>query len=276
MAANVLWCAANLISAATKAFSLPPASTRIIEFDTIDSTNTEAHRRAAQGERGPLWIRSDAQEAGRGRSGRPWSSPPGNLSTSYMFAPTCPRAVFHHLSFVAAVAAHHAIAPYVVGSAPLQLKWPNDLLIGPAKLGGILVESSKYGADIVVMIGIGVNISVAPEVEGRDVTTLDAHGPAAPTPSELVARLAEAMTTWLATWDNGRDFNSIINVWMERAHPIGQSLTVNTNDRQRTGTFAGLADNGALLLTTHTGETVRVEHGDVSLTATLPDLETRA
>ncbi|MFY0615574.1 MAG: biotin--[acetyl-CoA-carboxylase] ligase, partial [Hyphomicrobiaceae bacterium] len=176
---------------------------------------------------------------------------------------------------VAAVAAHDAVAAYLSDNTPLQLKWPNDLLIGPAKVGGILVESSKYDDDIVVMIGIGVNISVLPEVGGRDVTKLDLHG-RAPSPSELVQRLADTMDTWLATWANGVGFDAIRTAWLERAHPLGQSLTVNTIKHQLAGRFAGLADNGALLLTTESGEIVRVEHGDVALAATLPVLETRA
>ncbi|MGI9480492.1 MAG: biotin--[acetyl-CoA-carboxylase] ligase [Hyphomicrobiaceae bacterium] len=251
-----------------------PSATRIVEFETIDSTNTEAHRRAADGERGPIWLRSDAQEAGRGRSGRPWSSPPGNLSATYMFTPECPRSVFHHLSFVAAVAAHDAIAPNLTSGKALQLKWPNDLLINSAKVGGILVESSKYDSDIVVMIGIGINIAVLPDVDGRNVTKLDAHGPA-PSPSQLVQHLADMMTAWLTTWDNGREFETVRQAWLARAHPLGQALTVNTNERQLAGTFAGLAENGALLLATHAGETCRVEHGDVALAATIPVPERR-
>ena len=260
---------------ATKALPLPPTPTRIVEFETIDSTNTEAHRRAAAGERGPLWIRSDAQEAGRGRSGRPWSSPPGNLSATYMFTPDCPRAVFHQLSFVAGVAGFDAITTYTSNAAPLQLKWPNDLLIGSAKVGGILVESSKYADDVVVMIGMGINIAITPEIEGRAVTQLGAYG-SAPAPDKLMVRLAEVMADWLSTWDDGNAFATIRDAWQTRAHAIGQPLMVNANDRQLAGTFSGLAENGALLLTTETGEIIRVEHGDVSLVANSPVSEKRA
>lgn len=257
---------------------VPPlhaAPPRIVEYETIDSTNDEAHRRAAAGERGPLWIRSDAQQSGRGRSGRPWSSPPGNLSTTHLFTPDCSRSVFHHLSFVAGVAAYDAIATCMGRRVPLQLKWPNDLLIGPAKVGGILVESSKYEDDVVVMIGIGINIAVAPPVEGRAVTLLGDHG-TPPTPTKLVASLAEAMSDWISQWDGGRNFATVRAAWSQRAHAIGQPLMVNTNAGQIVGTFDGLAENGALLLTSEDGETRRIEHGDVSLVATSPASEERA
>ncbi len=266
---------ARLKHVATKAPPLLSTPARIVEYETIDSTNDEAHRRAAAGERGPLWIRSDQQQSGRGRSGRPWSSPPGNLSATHLFTPDCPRSVFHHLSFVAGIAAYDAVATSVNKGAPLQLKWPNDLLIGAAKVGGILVESSKYDDDVVVMIGIGINIAVAPPVDGRAVTQLGDHG-TAPTPSDLVARLADAMAHWISRWDSGRNFASVRAAWSERAHAIGRPLMVNTNERQVVGAFNGLAENGALLLTTEGGETLRIEHGDVSLVATSPASEERA
>lgn len=254
--------------------SIPTAPTRLVEYESIDSTNSEAHRQAASGERGPLWIRADEQLAGRGRSGRPWSSPPGNLSATYLFTPACPRGVFHQLSFVAGIAGFDAIAASVDNSLPLQLKWPNDLLIGSAKVGGILVESSKYDGDVVVMVGMGVNIAIAPEVDGREITQLDAHG-SAPTPRDLIRRLADAMAHWLAIWAGGDDFPAIREAWQHRAHEVGQPLTVNTNQGQRAGTFAGLADNGALLLKSSSGETSNIEHGDVSLATTLPAVENR-
>jgi BirA family biotin operon repressor/biotin-[acetyl-CoA-carboxylase] ligase len=248
---------------------LQPVSPRIIEFETIDSTNSEAHRRASDGERGPLWIRAGRQESGRGRSGRPWSSPPGNLSATYMFVPGSPRAILHQLSFVAALAGFDAIAPHVGPNAPLQLKWPNDILIGPAKVAGILVESSKYDDDIVVMIGMGVNIAVAPSIEGRAVTTLQAHGRTL-TPTELLDCLAAEMTHWLDVWAGGDGFDAITRAWQERAHPLGAALAVNTTTQKLTGTFAGLADDGALLLATADGETLRIDHGDVALAGTIP------
>ena len=252
-----------------KAARLTSSPTNIVEFETIDSTNTEAHRRAVAGERGPLWIRSDRQEQGRGRSGRPWSSPPGNLSATYLFTPSCARSVLHQLSFVAGLAAFDAVAPHLGSGAPLQLKWPNDVLIGDAKVGGILVESANYDGDIVVIIGMGINIAVTPDIEDRAVTQIDVYG-AAPKPSELIQVLAQQMQSWLAQWRNGDGFPDVRKAWLRRAHAIGQRLTVNTNDRQLAGTFAGLADNGALLLATGDGAPTRIEHGDVSLASTPP------
>lgn len=252
-----------------------PTHPRIVEFETIDSTNSEAHRRAAAGERGPLWIRSDAQQTGRGRSGRPWSSPPGNLSATFLFSPTCPRPSFHQLSFVAGLAGYDAIAPHLTDTSALQLKWPNDLLIANAKVGGILIESSSYGRDTVVIIGVGLNIVVTPDIKDRAVTQIDRHGQAPPAAAVLL-ELNAALLHWLQTWNNGANFDLIRQSWLQRAHKIGQPLAVNTNEQALEGTFQGLADNGALLLALPSGEIRRIEHGDVSLASPAPDLETRA
>ena len=227
------------------------------------------------GERGPLWIRSDAQETGRGRSGRPWSSPPGNLSATYLFTPTSPRAVYHQLSFVTGVAAFDAITPNVPETAGLQLKWPNDVLIADAKIGGILIESSVYERDAVVMIGIGINIRTTPAIEDRAITRLTDHGNP-PGPSELLLQLNACLTRWLEVWNNGAGFTAIREAWLARAHPIGHPLTVNTTKQHLEGTFAGLAENGALLLATPSGETRCIEHGDVSLASAPRIMEKRA
>ena len=159
------------------------AASQVVEFDTIDSTNSEAHRRAAAGERGPLWIRAERQEAGRGRSGRGWSSPAGNLSLTHLFVPGCPASRLHQLSFVAGLWMHDAVSPYVRGQERLQLKWPNDLLVGPAKVGGILVESSTYGGDVVAIVGTGLNIAVSPPVSEREVGRLADFGDCPPRPN---------------------------------------------------------------------------------------------
>jgi len=249
------------------------ADPRLVEFESIDSTNSEAHRRAGAGERGPLWIRSDVQEQGRGRSGRAWSSPAGNFSGTLLFSPSCRRSVLHQLSFVAGLAGHEAVAAFLDQPDRLQLKWPNDLLIDGAKVSGILVESSVYGDDVVVMIGMGINIEITPDVGDREVTRLKDHG-APPTPGELLRTLAAAMSRWLAVWNNGDGFAAVRAAWIERAHPVGAPLLVNTNQSGLEGTFQGLDSDGALMLALPSGDVTRVEHGDVSLIT--PPREERA
>lgn len=237
----------------------------VVEFDAIDSTNNEGHRRAAAGERGPLWLRADRQLSGRGRSGRQWASPAGNFSATFLFTPEgAEPAVYHHLSFVSGVAAWDALNAAGADAGALQLKWPNDLMMAGAKLGGILVESSRYDGRGVLLVGIGINLSVAPPVPGREVTQLAAHG-VATTPADLLRRLGAAMEHWLAAWDGGRGFPAVREAWLARAHPIGSRVTVTGRDTSFAGTFQGIGCDGNLELSSETGELLSVTHGDVSL-----------
>src|ERR1700680_2406864 len=159
--------------------SPPPPSFRSVILEEAGSTNTEAFKRAAAGEAGPLWIMARRQTNGRGRSGRMWASEPGNLYASLLQRLACPQSVVHQLSLLAGVAAVEAIAAAVGGRINgLRLKWPNDVLIGEAKCAGILPESQigAGGSEVVVVIGIGINLASHPTGLGRSATHLAAHG----------------------------------------------------------------------------------------------------
>src|SRR6266700_3518008 len=117
------------------------AGVRLLAYAEIDSTNAEALRLMRQGEHGPLWITAERQSAGRGRRGRSWTSASGNLYTSLLLTDPGPAESWPQLSFVAALAAHDAVAEIAPDIRPkLELKWPNDLLLSGAKFAGILIE----------------------------------------------------------------------------------------------------------------------------------------
>jgi BirA family biotin operon repressor/biotin-[acetyl-CoA-carboxylase] ligase len=249
----------------------------VVEFETIDSTNSEAQRRAAEGERGPLWIRADRQETGRGRSGRSWTSPPGNLSATFMFQPQCSPADLHQLSFVVAIAACEAVDHALKeAQAPVEcrLKWPNDLMLGRAKIGGILVETSIFGGELLAIVGCGINIAVCPLIEGREVAALADHG-VTTQPAAFLSRLDHALTAWLVRWNGGEGFAGVRAAWLQHAHPVGEPLTINATGGAVSGAFAGLAEDGALLLGQSTGSVRRFHFGDVALGGIAADPGTR-
>lgn len=241
-----------------------------LHFPEIGSTNSEAMRRALAGEAGPLWISTDRQTAGRGRSGRSWESLSGNLHASLLMVLPSPAPRAYQLSLVAGLMVWEALAGVLVGAAAadLRLKWPNDILIGGRKAGGILIESTVLGAGteaarLAAVIGIGINVATHPEDLGRPATSLAAHG-AEISPGALLARLAEQARSWLALWDNGDGFPAIREAWLTRAHPIGERMSINTGSERVAGTFAGLEADGGLLLGTETGIR-RFAFGDVTL-----------
>lgn len=241
---------------------------RILAYEEIDSTNAEALRLAGRGEGGPIWIMARRQRAGKGRSGRSWSSDAGNLHASYLALMSCAPATASQLSLVAGVAVADAARSLFPLDAPveLRLKWPNDLLIGRAKAGGILVESMSLagGNVLAVVIGVGVNVASHPEDLDRPATNLARHG-VETEPQKLLERLAKAMAHWLEIWDNGKGFEPVRLAWLERAGPIGEPLSVNAGNGPLHGQFAGLDEDGALLLSTAGGEVSRISYGDVTL-----------
>jgi len=211
---------------------------------TVDSTNAEALRRGRRGERGPLWIVAREQSAGRGRRGRPWLSPAGNLHATLLLTDPAPAPAAPQLGFVAGLALHDA-ATAVAPALALKLKWPNDMLCGQRKIAGILIEGE--GAPVAAAIGIGVNCCAHPAEAEYPATDFAAEG-AAVTADELFARLAEAMEGRLAEWNRGAGFAAIRAAWLDRADGIGGPIRVRLAEREARGIFATIDDAGRLML----------------------------
>lgn len=222
---------------------------------TTASTNADMIALAGAGAGEGLWLRAVEQTAGRGRLGRDWVSPPGNLyaSTLVRLRPGDPLPAT--LAMVAAVALDEALRGW--GANPV-IKWPNDLMIGGAKLSGILLERSGEA----VIVGIGVNLAHHPTGLGRAVTSLAAEGLGAPDPALFLADLAEAFARWLGQWRSGLD--PVRRRWLERAHPVGTALSVKLPGAEAIdGLFDGLGSDGALRLRLPDGRVQVVHAGDV-------------
>jgi BirA family transcriptional regulator, biotin operon repressor / biotin---[acetyl-CoA-carboxylase] ligase len=223
---------------------------RIIRLDSVDSTNLEAQRRAATGERGPLWIAAGEQTAGRGRLGRRWISKPGNVYSTLIWPTAALSQALSQLSFVAALAVFDAASRFVKSDA-ISLKWPNDCMLDGAKFSGILVESLGPG---LVAIGIGINVAHVPEDLPYRAERLDKA-----TAENVFRELVQYLAQWLTTWKEGNGFSEIVKAWEARCRHIGQPVTVDGEQ----GTFTGLASDGALLLKRSNGIVKAVYAGDV-------------
>jgi len=213
--------------------------------ESLPSTQTLVTERAEAGEPAGLAIMARVQTAGRARGARTWFSRPGNLAISILVRPEAPAREAGQFALLSAVALHQAAIPH----APVQLRWPNDLLLDGAKVAGILTEASlRPGGTLAhVIFGIGVNLAYAPPVEGRATAALG------PIPPEDFARdLLAALGHWLDI--HAREgFAPIRAAWMAAGPPLGTPLSVRQGDSARQGRYEGLTTEGALRLMTQNG-----------------------
>jgi BirA family biotin operon repressor/biotin-[acetyl-CoA-carboxylase] ligase len=220
---------------------------RVVQYGAIDSTNEEARRRALAGETGPLWIVADEQTAGRGRRGRSWISPRGNLHVSALLIDPCPPAHAAQLGFVAGVALARAAKD--LGATDVGLKWPNDLMSGGAKSGGILTEGlGLVGGRTAYVVGIGVNCARAPEGLGYATSCLTRAGGQAVGAYELFARLALRFAETLDAWRAGQAFGRICAAWLDCALGLGERIAIQNAAGKRVGVFEGIDAAGRLLM----------------------------
>ena len=225
-------------------------------YDELASTNDEARRLAERGAPDGTVVHAVRQTAGRGRQGRNWQSPAGNLYASFLLRPGIATERASELGFVAAVAVAD-LAASVLPDGAVAVKWPNDVLAGGAKLAGILTECAG-GA---VVIGIGLNVRHAPEGLPYPATCLAAQGCALDADAVL-RRLADGMAVALEAWST-LGFAAILESWAARGPAIGAALRVRSGSGQVAGRFAGLDSDGALLLATDQGVR-RIVAGDVA------------
>jgi BirA family transcriptional regulator, biotin operon repressor / biotin---[acetyl-CoA-carboxylase] ligase len=252
---------------------MTPTPHRIIRLSETGSTNADAMRLALAGEALPLWVTAERQVSGRGRAGRTWVSTPGNLQASLAFTCNAPLQRAGELSLVAGIAlieAIRTISPLAERSR-LRLKWPNDLLIGTAKAGGILVETTTARGEpslqlgFLAVLGFGLNVATSPETAGRATASLAQSGMISSAETVLEA-LADQCDAWIKCWDNGNGFTEVRAAWMQRAGASGEAIHIQTASGPVSGTYQGLAPSGALLAEVN-GRTETITYGDVELIA---------
>jgi BirA family biotin operon repressor/biotin-[acetyl-CoA-carboxylase] ligase len=235
---------------------------RVIHREITASTNTDALERARAGEQGPLWVVAREQTGGRGRRGRRWHSPPGNLYASHLLVDPCAAEDAPQLGFLAGVALVDAVRA-ATGLADVGLKWPNDLLVGAAKAAGILLDASRLpDGRLVCVIGIGVNCRSHPDDLPYRATHLSAAAERDVPPEDLFGALAEAVDLWTRRWRRGGGFAQIRDAWLDRAAGIGTPVEIVQHEAILRGTFETIDATGRMIVATERGR-ITVDAGDV-------------
>jgi BirA family transcriptional regulator, biotin operon repressor / biotin---[acetyl-CoA-carboxylase] ligase len=240
---------------------------RIVRLGAIDSTNEEARRRASTGDTCRMWIVADEQTAGRGRRGRAWISPTGNLHASVLMIDPCPPPFAAQLGFVAGVALARAARD--LGATEVGLKWSNDLMSHGAKCAGILVEGVGLGGGRAgYVVGVGVNCAHAPkglEYATSRLTRVDGHAVGS---SQVFERLLQRFGEALDIWRAGEAFDRIRDAWLDCALGLGERIAIKNEADQREGVFEGIDATGRLLMRSGSGlETI--EAADLRLVPNL-------
>lgn len=237
-----------------------PTGYALHHLESVSSTMDEARSVIANNPDFAQVVWSDAQTGGRGRRGREWISPTGNLYMTVAMRNEVPIARAAECSFVAAVALHAAI----IGLRPalserLQLKWPNDLLVDGAKISGLLLELEAAGKWI--LVGCGVNIASSPTGLPYKTTNLLLEQAYVP-PGQLLQAFIVELKNWVELWFR-EGFSPIRQAWLDHALGLGTEVTANLGDRSVTGVFQDLDMDGSLQLRLSDGTTMAIAAGDV-------------
>jgi BirA family biotin operon repressor/biotin-[acetyl-CoA-carboxylase] ligase len=223
-----------------------PDGWTLVALQSVGSTNDEAARLAEAGAPEGTIVWSREQTGGRGRRGRHWASPIGNLYTSTVLRPACSAARAAELGLAASV----AVSDMVPADREVRVKWPNDVLVDGGKVAGILPESviGPRGEVEHVVLGIGVNIGLAPQLPGMRYTAATLGGSVEEALEKLTASLAFRLTQW-----RHEGFAPIRAAWLAKAGPLGFEVDVKLGEELVRGRFAGVDHEGALLLDTPAG-----------------------
>ncbi|WP_265519518.1 biotin--[acetyl-CoA-carboxylase] ligase [Nitratireductor luteus] len=263
-------------------FALAPsaeaAGYRLEAHDSVGSTNAMALERARRGDPGKLWITALQQTSGRGRRGRDWATPHGNLAATLLLSDGMAVNDAAVLGFVAGLSLSDALSAVVPQSAlkvgidggdvaqasgRFALKWPNDVLADGAKLAGILLESSLLGPDrLALAIGIGVNVVAHPEGLPYPATSLKALG-AGEDAARLFLALSDAWMENYARWQGPGGKAAIRDRWLRQAAGLGSEVSVKADGRVVRGIFETIDEACRFVIREEDGSRFYITAGDV-------------
>jgi BirA family biotin operon repressor/biotin-[acetyl-CoA-carboxylase] ligase len=234
--------------------------------DVLPSTNDLAKQLAEEGAGHGEVVVAESQTAGRGRRGRAWVSPPRkNLYLSVVIRPELPPQRAPEVTLVTSVAVCEAVRQAGVNAS---IKWPNDVILGGRKIAGILVEMAAEMDRVQwVVIGIGVNLNVAPGElpdDLRDIATSISEARGEPVPRALfAAALLGGLEEWLDR-HAAEGFEPVRHAWRSLSGTLGCEVRVSTGDEEVTGVAEDIDESGALLVRGAAGLR-RIVAGEVQL-----------
>lgn len=246
----------------------------IHHFSVIDSTNSEALRRAGNGASHGTVVSADTQTAGRGRGGRTFISPRGGLYFSVIIRPKISIQDLALITLAAGVGVCRGLSPYT--SSLIQLKWPNDLFIEGKKLGGILTEAGPMtggtGPEYLV-VGVGINMQTNPglfpeSLRSRVCSLYHVHAGSVES-APLLQKLVQAMLVAVTRLESDRE--GVLADWQNRDYLLGKGLEYESSEGVVRATGKGLALDGRYIILDEHFVEHRVVAGDLHPISLHPD-----
>jgi len=237
---------------------------KVVVFDSVDSTNKLAKDYALEGEAEGCVVVALSQSGGRGRFDRRWVSPFGGLYCSVVLRPKVEQKFFSLLPLVSSVALYQSITDFF--DLSLSIKWPNDVMVGPCKLAGILLEASKdKNGDDFVVLGLGLNVNARSELLGLNRASVSL--------SELIGldidviscfvRFFTALEKWYGRFCM-QDFESVLSFWRRHSETLGHQVSVDRGRDVIKGVAVDVDSFGFLVVSLDDGSEVKLSSGDVS------------
>ena len=245
-------------------------------FDSVISTMDRARANVAAGR-----VRFDAknlpdsagvlartQTGGRGQRGRTWQDVPGEslCATYYLRLPNQQAERAGEIAFLAGAAVAIALEEFMAKNPPepcprIGLKWPNDILLNGKKSGGILIETSNDAeGQAVALIGLGLNVLIEnfPPELAASATSFIREGIRGKTPEQWAETICEKIRQ-TENIRQAQGFSAVLNLWQKYDATPGRRYETEINGETTQGIAAGIAPNGALLLSLNDGQIIAVE-----------------
>lgn len=234
------------------------------DYPVVTSTNDQIKDLFNQGALEGTVVIAQQQTAGRGRRGRPWISEPGNIYLSLLLTPKCSLQEVHQLSFVMVLGVGRTIRSYLPDPQMLAYKWPNDLLVGGAKICGILIEIESQANQVAdaCIIGMGINVNTQPSEVTYPTTALKNHTIQTIDRHKFIADLLENIRILYETWQKD-GFDPIGQEWTQSAYGIRKNMRIQMNAEEIHGQFEGINSAGALILKDDKGELHEYMSGEI-------------
>lgn len=234
---------------------------RLKSIQETDSTNEEVKKAAIAGEAEGFVVQSVIQTAGKGRSGRSWSSPEGNLYVSLLLRPNCVVADAGFHTFITALAVYDAVREFLP-NAKTEIKWPNDVLVEDKKISGILLESSPSENGLVewLVIGVGINVRHYPSASNHPATSLAEVGGRDIDVGLALESFLKRFAYWYGVLSE-KGFAEIRAEWLKRARK--GHITARLPQETVSGEFEDLDNSGQLILKLADGSKRSIAAGDV-------------